>query len=128
MAAPDRTELRWPEWDKLGEEEVARKWADGSYAPEDRPAYDEWIRRKQEARDQEEKKKEDEWRTKELSCTVSAKNAAWVAAGAAILGALISLVLLVRSCSETSRKSTQQKARAATSDSAPSAESEAAQP
>ena len=121
MALPDRTEVQWPEWDSLGEDEVARRWAAGRYATDDKPAYDEWLRRKREAKAEVEKQKDEVWRANELSCTVSAKNAAWVAAGAAIIGLVISLILLARSCSDEPKEGTQQEVRPVSSESAQSA-------
>jgi len=94
MRVEDKAEALWRQWDELGEQAVRDRWAAGFYQPEQKPIFDEWLRKLDQAVSEVDKQQQENWRSKELKVADSAKNAAWVAAIVAILSLLVSAVAL----------------------------------
>jgi hypothetical protein len=84
----------WPELEKIGEPEVRKQLATRAYAPHNVPVVEEWLRTKEDQRRQHETVSEVSRREQELVINRTSKNAAWVAAIAAIVSIIISIVAL----------------------------------
>jgi hypothetical protein len=86
----------WPKLEKLGEEEVRKRVADGVWDPNDYPVIAEWLRRQEENRKRISKDQEESRQNKALSVASSGRTAAWVAAIAAAIAAIVSIILLIK--------------------------------
>ena len=94
MSIADPDEL-WPKLEKRGEPEVRKQLAARVYGPKNIPIVEEWLRRQEEQRTQEEKSAAVGDKRSELRVAASVKNAAWVAAVAAVISVLMSVIALL---------------------------------
>jgi hypothetical protein len=86
LALADPNDL-WPELEKIGEEEVRRRLVLNVYGHTKLPAVQAWLEKKEFDRRGKSGEQDREQRTQELDILKSTKNAAWVAAAAAVLSA-----------------------------------------
>ena len=96
MASADPDEL-WANLEQLGEKEVRRKVLLNAYGPNKRPAVQAWLQSKEAERAQDRDSKDQAQRSDELGILRSTKNAAWVAAVAALLSMISAAIAVWRS-------------------------------
>lgn len=82
------------ELEKDGEEGVRQKLAYGAYSSGKRPLVESWLRKKAEEKQALIQNREATHKVAEIGIARSAKNAAWVAAAAAVISVVISLVAI----------------------------------
>ena len=87
MPLADPNEL-WPELEKIGEDEVRRRVLMNAYGHTKLSSVNAWLDKKEAERSARIGEHDRTQRERELSMLRSTKNAAWVAAGAAVLSAL----------------------------------------
>ena len=96
MALVDPKDL-WPELDAQGEAEVRRKLVLNAYGHSKLPAVQEWLRVKELERQELAQRHDQGLRKDELHVLRSTKNAAWIAAIAALLSMIFAAIVIWRS-------------------------------
>jgi hypothetical protein len=91
VALADPNEL-WPELEQIGEEEVRRRLLLNTYGHTKLPSVQAWLERKEGDRRAKLGEHDQAQRRQELAILRSTKNAAWVAAGAAVASALFAVL------------------------------------
>ncbi len=87
MPLADPNEL-WPELEQIGEDEVRRRVLLNAYGHTKLPAVQAWLEKKDAERRGKAGEQDSAQRIQELAILKSTKNAAWVAAAAALLSAV----------------------------------------
>jgi hypothetical protein len=84
LALADPNDL-WPELDQLGEAEVRRRLLLNAYSHTKVPAVQAWLEKKEAERQEQASERDRLLRNQEVAILRSTRNAAWVAALAALL-------------------------------------------
>jgi hypothetical protein len=84
-------EKLWASLEVAGERKVRENLAHGIYGERKKRLVEEWLRQTGEAHSEAQQERVNNLHTDEINIARSAKNAAWVAAGAAVIAALAAI-------------------------------------